>query len=246
MFLHAAHSGRREVEWMVHWAHQHGLLHLDLQADISAVQSVGPHISREEIRNLHYQVYKLRRLPGSPPHRLEWTDELTNDVVSSLKNYLRQKEDELPREQRRSEFVDTHQHKAEPHGGKAFGSNWAWLGKEAHQRALATMMALEEKFERLSWSITRDWLNIHTPSRSWDWQRKRSQGQSRRQCRSFPMGRPAHSPANRRVRRPNHLPWSLTWGPHQSWTLTWNASFRTWLASVGKIRVTIFLQNPCG
>ena len=59
MFLQAAHSGRKEVEQMIHQGCQHGLLHLDPQADISAVQAVGPQTSREEIRDLYYQVYKL-------------------------------------------------------------------------------------------------------------------------------------------------------------------------------------------
>ena len=36
--------------------------------------------------------------------------------------------------------------------------------REAHQRALATTIALEEKIERLSQSITRDWSDAHAPS----------------------------------------------------------------------------------
>ena len=66
-------------------------------ADISAIQAVKPWTSREEIRDLYYQVYKLRRLPESPPCGLEWTEELVGDVVSSLKNCLRQKGGQPPR-----------------------------------------------------------------------------------------------------------------------------------------------------
>ena len=44
---------------MICQGHQHHLLHLDPQVDISAVQAVGPRTSREEIRDLYYQVYKL-------------------------------------------------------------------------------------------------------------------------------------------------------------------------------------------
>ena len=76
---------------------QHSLLHLDPQADVSAIQSVGPHTSREEIRDLYYQVYKLRRWTRSLPCGPEWAGELMRDVVSSLKNHLRQKEDKPPR-----------------------------------------------------------------------------------------------------------------------------------------------------
>ena len=84
MFLQAAHSGRKEAEWMICQGHWHGLPHLDPQADVSTVQAVGPQTSREEIRDLYYQVYKLWRLPGSPQCWPEWMKELVGDVVSFL------------------------------------------------------------------------------------------------------------------------------------------------------------------
>ena len=51
---------------MVCWGHQHCLLKLDLQADISAVQLVGPQTSKEEFRDLYYQVYKLQEATRVP------------------------------------------------------------------------------------------------------------------------------------------------------------------------------------
>ena len=106
MFLQAAHLGRKEAECMIHQVHQHGLLHLDTQADVSAVQAVGLQTSREEIRDLYYQMYKLRRLPGSPLCGPEWMEELVEDVVSSLKNCLRWKEGQPPRGTEESELAD--------------------------------------------------------------------------------------------------------------------------------------------
>ena len=44
---------------------QHSLLKLDPKADVSTVQLVRPQTSKEEFRTLYYEVYKLRRLPGS-------------------------------------------------------------------------------------------------------------------------------------------------------------------------------------
>ena len=129
MFLHTAHSGRWEAEWMVCWGCWHGLPHLDLQVDVSVMQSVGPHTTKEEIGDLYYQVYKLRRLPAFPPCSREWAGELTKDVVSSLKNQLRWKEDELPRGWGRSEFVDTSPTQSRILWGKVFGWNWACQGK---------------------------------------------------------------------------------------------------------------------
>ena len=59
MFQHAWEQGQKEVECMVHQGHQHGLLKLDPEADISAIQLVGPQSSRKEIKSLYYKVYKL-------------------------------------------------------------------------------------------------------------------------------------------------------------------------------------------
>ena len=55
---------------MICWGCKHGLPKLNPKADISAVQLVGPQTSKEESRALYYEVYKLRRLPGSPPWEL--------------------------------------------------------------------------------------------------------------------------------------------------------------------------------
>ena len=77
MLLQTAHMVRREVEWMIHWGCWHSLPWLDPQADISVVQSVGPYTSREEISDLYYQVYKLRRFPRSLPCGPELVGKLT-------------------------------------------------------------------------------------------------------------------------------------------------------------------------
>ena len=52
--------------------------------------------------------------------------------------------------------------------------------QEAHWRALATVAALEEEIERLSWPITRGQVDAHAHSRSWHCHRRRSRGQKRR------------------------------------------------------------------
>ena len=140
MLLQAAHLGRKEAECMICQGCQHGLLHLDLQADISAVQAVGPQTSKEEIRDLYYQVYKLWRLLGSPPCGLEWTEELVRDMVSSLKNHLRQKGGQPPREPEESEPADNWPLQSKtPRRRRRDTSTERDLAEmtEAHQRALA-------------------------------------------------------------------------------------------------------------
>ena len=182
---------------MICWGHWHGLLGLDPQADVSAIWSVGPWTSREEIRDLYHQVYKHRRLPGSQLCRPEWAGELMRDMVSSLKKCLRQKEDESPSGWGEPELTDTCLMWSKT------PRRWRWgtlaknkLAKvrEAHQRALATTITLQEKIERLSQSIIRGQPDTHTHSWSHDWWRRRSWGQSRRHCWALLEDRPTHSP----------------------------------------------------
>ena len=96
---------------------------------------------------LYYEVYKLRRLPGS---HLWWWGQmkgLASEIMSSLKDHLEQKEG------------DSQQRVEEP-GPADFQSPWRksprrrrdtsaqrdlMEAREAHQRALATAAALEEK-----------------------------------------------------------------------------------------------------
>ena len=82
MFQHASKQGWKEVEHMVCQGCHHGLPKLDPEADIPAVQLVGPQTSRKEIESLYYEVYKLKRLLGSPPRE----PELVAEVVSSLED----------------------------------------------------------------------------------------------------------------------------------------------------------------
>ena len=84
---------------------------------MSAIQSVGPQTSRGEIRDLYYQVYKFRRLPRSPPCGPEWMEELTANVVSSLKDPLRQKEGKPPGGLEEPGLADVQPSRSTPPGG---------------------------------------------------------------------------------------------------------------------------------
>ena len=63
---HAAESGQKEVERLIHHGHQQGLPRLDSKVDVSAIQLVGYWTSREEIWDLYHQVYMLMRLIRPP------------------------------------------------------------------------------------------------------------------------------------------------------------------------------------
>ena len=206
MFLQAPDLGWKEVEWMIHWGHQHGLPHLDPQADVSAIQSVGYQSTSEEIWDLYHQVYKLRRFLGSPLCWPEQVCKLTRDVVSSLKNHLQWRGGEQPSGCKEPEPADTH-----PSWDRApqrmrqdvLARRELAEAREAHWWVLATTTALEERIERLSWSTTRSMAGPHIPSQSHDRHRRRSWGQSKRHHRASSEDSPTPSPTY-------SPPW---WGP---------------------------------
>ena len=70
--------------------------------DISAVQLVGPQSSRKEIESLYYEVYKLQRLPGSPPGE----PELIAEVVFSLEVHQEWERSKMPQAVREHSLAD--------------------------------------------------------------------------------------------------------------------------------------------
>ena len=102
MFQHASEQGQKEAECMVCQGHWHGLPKLDPKADVSAIQLVGPQTSRKKIASLYYEVYKLKRLLGSPPRE----PELVAEVVSSLEDCQGWERSEMPQAMREHSLVD--------------------------------------------------------------------------------------------------------------------------------------------
>ena len=83
MFQHASGQGQKEAEHMVCQGCRHRFPKLDPEADVPAIQLVGPKTNRKEIESLYYEVHKLQRLPGSPTGE----PELMAEVVSSLEDH---------------------------------------------------------------------------------------------------------------------------------------------------------------
>ena len=91
MFLHATKSRQKEAEMLICHCCQHGLPRLDPKANVPTVQLMGYWTSREEIGELFYQVYMLKRLPRPPPCGPEQSQEVMQDILSSLKDCLWQR-----------------------------------------------------------------------------------------------------------------------------------------------------------
>ena len=66
MFWHAAIEGQKEVEQTVCRGCQQDMPQLNPEAGIPAIQLVGPETTKE-LLEIYLEVYKLHRLPGSPP-----------------------------------------------------------------------------------------------------------------------------------------------------------------------------------
>ena len=92
MFQHVAAEGQKEVEWIICQGHQQNLAQLNPEVGIPAIQLVGLETSKEELLELYLEVYKLHRLPGSPPGE----PAILEEVLSSLPGHQRCEEEEAP------------------------------------------------------------------------------------------------------------------------------------------------------
>ena len=78
IFLHAAYEGQKKAEQVVcRGCHQH-MPRLDPEVGIPAIQLVLPEVDREQLLELYLEVYKLHRLPSSPPGELAILEEISS------------------------------------------------------------------------------------------------------------------------------------------------------------------------
>ena len=143
-----------------------GVRKLDPEADLSTIQLVSPHTSKEELQSLYLQVYKQQRLLGSLPGEPELMEEVetkegTRDSINIPADRHLTPRDQTSERERRGSSI-------------------------AHQKALAMAAALEEKIERLSFSHTRSQPKVRTHSQSRDHWTHGSGGWKRRCCQMQP------------------------------------------------------------
>ena len=146
MFLHAAYEGRKEAEQAICQGCQQYMPHLDPEVGIPTVQLVHPEIDREQLLELYLEVYKLHRLPGSPPGEPAILEE-----ISSI----------FPRPPPEEKGTLNIQQLVSPEGFHLPQNRLSLWEQEdsidrslarvhkAHRKALSTAATLEEKIERL-------------------------------------------------------------------------------------------------
>ena len=84
MYCHAASEGWKEAEQIVCWGHWQHMPQLNPEVGIPAIELVGLETSREELLEIYLEVYKLHRLPGSPPGELAILEEVLAAVLDQL------------------------------------------------------------------------------------------------------------------------------------------------------------------
>ena len=153
------------------------MLQLNLEVGVPTIQLVGPETSQEELLEIYLEVYKLHRLPRSPPGEPTTLEK----VMTSVPDHPKSEEDKTP------------EAAAQPHPGGSHSSRSSVPHRRrnnhsmarspamvctAHQKALATVATLEEEIERLS--QTGNHSQSRARSKNRDYQRLSREGQKKR------------------------------------------------------------------
>ena len=120
---------------------------LNPQVGVPAIELVGPETSREELIEIYQEVYRLHKLPGSPPGE----PAIAEKVLAAIPYWLQRRE-ESPKDQALSSPEDSRpSNSGRPHWEckSSVDRSLARMCK-AHQKALSAAAALEGEIERLS------------------------------------------------------------------------------------------------
>ena len=179
MFQHVATKGWKEVEQIFCQGCWQNLPQLNPEAGIPAIQLVGLETSKDKLLELYLEVYKLCRLPGSPPGE----PAILQEVLSFLPDHQGCEEEKaLAAMARPCPEVPHSSRSSIPHKEKKNNSVERSLPTvhEAHQKVLAMAATLEKEIERLSHNQNCSELRARSKSR--DCQGWSREGQKKRHC----------------------------------------------------------------
>ena len=149
---------------------------LNPEVGVPTVELVSPETSREELIEIYQEVYRLHRLPGSPPGQPAVTEEVLATIPDCLNRGKEAPKDQAlpgPEDSRPSNSGRPHLER-DSLVDRSLARMW-----EVHQKALSVAAALEGEIERLS--NMRACPRSRVRSRSWDHWRSR-EGQKKRRC----------------------------------------------------------------
>ena len=152
---------------------------LNPKVGVPTIQLVGPETTKEELLEIYLEVYKLHRLPGSPPGE----PAILEEIMASVPDHPCNEEDQTCEAAVQPHPGGSHSSRSsDPHRRKNNDSVERSLAMvhEAHQKALATVSTLEKEIERLN--CTQAHLQLRARSKSRDCQRPSGERQKRRCC----------------------------------------------------------------
>ena len=177
MFWHAATEGQKEAEQTIGRGHRQHMPQLNPEPGAHAIQLVGPEITKEELLEIYLEVYKLHRLPGSPPRE----PAILEGIMALVPDHPRSEEDQTQEVMVQPHPGGSHSSRSSaPHRRKNDDSVERSLAMvcEAHQKALGTISTLEKEIKRLN--CTQAHSQSRARSKSGDCQRLSGEGQKRR------------------------------------------------------------------
>ena len=148
MFQHAAIEGWKEPERTISQGCQQHMPQLNPEAGTPAIQLVGPEMTKEELLEIYLEVYKLHRLPGSPPRE----PAILEEIMALVPDHPRSEEDQTHEAAAQSCPGGSHSSRSRaPHrrNNDSVEKSLATV-HDAHQKALATIFTLEREIERLN------------------------------------------------------------------------------------------------
>ena len=165
---------------------------LNPEVGIPAIQLVGPETTKEELLEIYLEVYKLHRLPGSPPSK----PAIWEEIMAKVPDHPHGEEDQMHEATVQSCPRGSPSSRSRTpcrRNDDSVGQTLATV-QEAHQKALATISTLEREIERLHCTQARSQLRAR--SKSGDHHRPSGEGQKRRchQVRFADDPAPSQSP----------------------------------------------------
>ena len=104
MFWHAANEGWKEAEQTIHQGHWLQMPQLNLEAGVPTVELVGPQMTKKELMEIYLEVYKLHRLPSSPPSKLA----IWEEIMAKVPDNSHSKEDQMHEAATQSQLGSSH------------------------------------------------------------------------------------------------------------------------------------------
>ena len=162
---------------------------LNPEAGIPAVQLMGLETTKEELLEIYLEVYKLHRLPGSPPGK----PAIWEEIMAKIPDHPCSEEDQTREAAVQSYPRGSHSSRSRaPHrrNNDSIGQSLSIM-QEAHQKVLAAVSTIEREIKRLH--CTRAQSQWRARSKSGDRCRPSGEGQKRRHCQVRFADEPAPS-----------------------------------------------------